>query len=444
METQSNKFKVAVLGGGVTGTSIFYTLCKYTNIDSIALFEKCGNLGQISSRENNNSQTLHFGDIEANYSLEKAMKTKEAAQMVAKYLQTLSSEESNIYSKGHKMLLAVGKEEIARFEKRFLEFGKLFPTFRKISREEIAQIEPEIVHGRNEKEEIVAGYDENGYVVDFGALAESFVKNGKRANSQAMTFLNTKILKISQTESGYELKTNKGIYFAETIVVAMCSHSLLFAKKLGYGQEYSLLPVGGNFYTCGRKVLNGKVYTMQSGKLPFAGVHGDPNIYNQNQTRFGPTANVMPFLERNNSSTFFGFIKSSAYNLRSVMSFLKVICEKTLFIYLLKSLIYEIPFFGPRAYAKLCQKIIPSLKYSDFKGGKSRAEIRPQLINVQTGKLQMGEIEIIGKNIIFNISPSPGATVCLKNAEKNVLAVMDFFKGKYVFNQESFNNDLRN
>lgn len=442
MGIEAKKFQVAVLGGGITGSAIFHILSKYTNLDSIALIEKESKLGQINSKENNNSQTLHFGDIESNYSVEKAKSSKEASEMIVNYLQSLGEKGKEIYKKSHKMLLAVGDNEIAEFEKRQVEFEKIFPDFKIIHRDEISKIEPEVVRGRKASEKIIAGYSENGYIVDFGMLAKTLSTEAEQDKPGAQIFTNTKITKIIQQKNGFEISTTSGTFFAEAVVVAMCSHSLMFAKELGYGKEYAILPVGGNFYTSSRKVLSGKVYTMQSGKLPFAGVHGDPNVHNENETRFGPTANVMPFLERNNLATFFDFIKSTLCDLKSTIAFLKVISEKTLSTFLLKSLVYEIPYFGPRAYAKMCQKIIPTLEYRDFKNSKTKAGIRPQLINNQTRKLQMGEIEIEGENILFNITPSPGATACIKNAAKSVQKTVNFFDESITFNEESFRKDF--
>ncbi len=442
MKTETKKFKVAVLGGGITGSSIFHLLSKYTDIDSIALIEKESELGQINSKKSNNSQTLHFGDIEANYSIEKATSSKKASQMLLNYLNKLEKEGETIHKKSHKMLLAVGKKEVAEFEKRFEEFKKLFPDFKKINQAEISKIEPEIVNGRKKSQPIVAGYSENGYIVDFGLLAKNLAAEAQKNKAGAEIFTNSKVTKIIKKEEGFEIETTTGEFFADTVVVAMCSHSLMFAKELGYGKEYSILPVGGNFYTSSRKVLNGKVYTMQSGKLPFAGVHGDPDIQNEKETRFGPTANVMPFLERNNLATFGDFLKSTFSDKKSATAFFKVITEKTLFSFLLNSIIYEIPYFGPRTYAKMCQKIIPTLKYQDFKNGKTKAGIRPQLINNNLQKLQMGEIEIEGKNILFNITPSPGASACIKNAENSVRKTLTFFKGTYTFDEEGFRQNF--
>jgi len=79
---KSTNYDVIIIGGGITGTSLAYVLSNFTNIKKIALLEKYSQLSQGNSQRNNNSQTLHFGDIETNYSLEKAAKVKEAQTMM--------------------------------------------------------------------------------------------------------------------------------------------------------------------------------------------------------------------------------------------------------------------------------------------------------------------------------------------------------------------------
>ncbi|MBI2591076.1 MAG: malate:quinone oxidoreductase, partial [Candidatus Brennerbacteria bacterium] len=52
------KYDVLIIGGGVSGTALFYMLSKYTNISKIALVEKYNKVAQVNSRGRNNSQTL--------------------------------------------------------------------------------------------------------------------------------------------------------------------------------------------------------------------------------------------------------------------------------------------------------------------------------------------------------------------------------------------------
>lgn len=439
MQKTNKHFQIAILGGGITGSAIAYTLSRYTDPRKIALIEKRKELGQINSRENNNSQTLHFGDIETNYSLEKAKITKVAAGMVVKFLESLPDSDQKIYHKSHKMALAVGEAEIKKLKKRFMEFSQLFPNLRLIDKAEISKVEPKIVEGRIANESIKAFYSPDSYVVDFGGLANCLAVEAQKNNTEI--FLGQEVEKIKKEKDIFIINTDKDVFTADVVIVAMCAHSLMHAKALGYGQNFSILPVGGNFYTSPNNLLNGKVYTMQSGKLPFAAVHGDPTLYNEQQTRFGPTTNIMPFLERNNLKTFFDFLASSWNSPRAFVAFFKVALQPTLFAFLLKSLIFELPILGPLAFSRLAKKIIPNVRSSDFKKGKTKAGIRPQLIDIEAGKLMMGETEIKGDKILFNITPSPGATACLYNAKKSLEQVLGFLPD-LKFNEEKFNREL--
>jgi malate dehydrogenase (quinone) len=53
----------------------------------------------------------------------------------------------------------------------------------------------------------------------------------------------------------------------------------------------------------------------------------------------------------------------------------------------------------------------------------------------------MGEAKIdTGAGAIFNMTPSPGATCCLENAEIDLRAIADFLDAK--IDEEKFANDL--
>ncbi|MBI4160738.1 MAG: FAD-dependent oxidoreductase, partial [Candidatus Yanofskybacteria bacterium] len=155
MHKEENKYDVVIIGGGITGASLLYVLSNYTDIKRIALIEKYGDYGLVNTNHNNNSQTLHFGDIETNYSLEKASRVKEAADMLVVYLEKYAKE---AFIKGGKMVIAVGESEITELKKRFEEFKTLFPNLKLINRKELENIEPKIIEGRSHEEKIIAIY----------------------------------------------------------------------------------------------------------------------------------------------------------------------------------------------------------------------------------------------------------------------------------------------
>ena len=439
----NEKFDVLIVGGGVTGTALLYTLSKYTDIKNVCLIEKYSDFGLVNSASYNNSQTLHFGDIETNYSIEKARKVKWMADMVMNYLEAegASSGSKKLYSKYSKMVLAVGKEQVEDLRKRYPPFGELFPKLRIIEKEEIGKIEPRILEGRDPDQEILALVTEDGYTVDFKQLCHSFVDNSLKKNPLQSIHLGTKLLKISKTGDHYTAVTNKGEIKATAVIVAAGGHSLMIAKSLGYGKNLSILSMAGSFYT-GPKVLNGKVYTIQQPKLPFAAIHGDPEVHNSEVTRFGPTALPIFQLERHNWSSFWEYWKTFGLGISPVISLSKIIFDRVLFAYVFMNFLYDLPYFGRRLFIKEVRKIVPSLKLSELRFAKGIGGTRPQIVNNTTRKLELGEAKLTGENIIFNITPSPGASTCLGNAYTDVAKIVEFLGNKNTFDKEAFEKDF--
>lgn len=437
------KHNVIIVGGGVSGTALLYTLSKYTNIRNIGLIEKYSLFGNVNSAPTMNSQTLHFGDIETNYTIEKARKVKRYADMVKLYLEHEKSVKGDekIFIKVPKMVLAVGTEQVETLRNRFEPFGKLFPNLRMIDKAEIGRIEPRIVEGRDPSEELLALITEDGYTVDFRKLSNSFAENAQKINPDLKIYLSTKVKSVKRDGEIFRLETNSGTFEADAVIVTAGSHSLIMAKSMGYGKDFSILSMAGSFYT-GPKVLNGKVYTMQVAKLPFAAVHGDPEVHNENITRFGPTAKPIFFLERYNHSTFWEYWKTFGFSFRPVRSILKISSDKIIFNYLLKNVVYDFPWIGKRSFMKEIRKIVPMVKTSEIKFARRIGGTRPQIINNNTRKLELGEAKIVGDRIIFNITPSPGASTCLGNAYEDSGKLMEFLGNRFRFDREQFEKDL--
>jgi malate dehydrogenase (quinone) len=437
------RYEVLIVGGGVVGTALLYTLSKYTDIKSIGLIEKYSDFGLVNSASYNNSQTLHFGDIETNYSIDKAKSVKRMADMVMKYLE---SEKNNptgkkIFSKYSKMVLAVGANQVKELKQRYPAFSGLFPKLRMIERDEIGKIEPRVLEGRDPGQEILALVTEDGYTVDYKRLCHSFVDNAPMKNPELDIHLDTKLLKISKNGNQYSVLTSKGEFRSSVVIIAAGGHSLLIAKSLGYGKNLAVLSMAGSFYTA-PKVLNGKVYTIQVPKLPFAAIHGDPEVHSEQITRFGPTAKPIFQLERHNMSTFFEYWKTFGLGLSPILSLFKIISDKVLLSYIFVNFLYDLPFIGKRLFIKEIRKIVPSLKLSELKYAKGIGGTRPQIVNNTTRKLEMGEAKLDGDKIIFNITPSPGASTCLGNAYSDTQEVIKFLDNKFKFNKEAFEKDL--
>ena len=428
---------LVIVGGGISGASLLYTVAKFTDVDGVTLIEKEREIAAINSHRTNNSQTLHFGDIETNYTLEKAEEVKEGAELLAGYLEG-ADPDREMHSKRSKMVLGVGDEEVAALEERYREegFGDLFPKLREIGRAEIAELEPKVVEGRDPGTELKALQTPDGYVVDYGAVASSFVE-AARAEDGVSVHLGTTVTDVDERGEGFTVETDDGEFDAGAVVVAAGSHSLQFAKEMGYGEGMSLLPVAGSFFLAD-DLLNGKVYTLQMKKLPFAAVHGDADVHDGSVTRFGPTAKLVPALERGHLSTVSDFVDVFGFNPDSVLSYVDILSDRILFPYVVRNLVYDLPAVGKRAFLPNVRKVVPSVDLDDIDRAKGYGGVRPQIVDTENRELDMGEAKIVEDGILFNITPSPGASTALKSAMTDVETVLDFFEDDYEFDEAAF------
>lgn len=437
--TQRKDYDVVVVGGGVSGTALLFTLSRYTSIPRLALLEKYDTLGAVSSAAHNNSQTLHLGDIETNYSIEKTRQVYTASSMVSSYIKNLPQPEQDLLMRFvQKIVLGVGQAEATQLEERFEELIKFIPGLELLNAEGIASAEPAVMRGRDKKE-VVRAIKAPGQAINYGELAKSFID---KADKRADILLETKVINVKRIGDNYVLKTNRGEVKAQVVIFNTDAYSLGFAKQLGLGKEFSLIPIAGTFYFT-PTVLRGKVYRVQNPKLPFAAIHGDPDLTKPGVTRFGPTARLYPALEpRKLMKTAPTFFASSGFNRPATwLSFAKILLDPLRFWYLFRNIFYELPIIGKWALLPNIHKIVPSIKAGDLTRASSYGGMRLQRVNTKTGELLLGEGKIVDKNIIFNMSPSPGASVCLHNAMRDAEQIAKFLP-QYPFKKEEMLADL--
>lgn len=443
-----NNFDVAIIGGGISGSAAFYVLSQYTDINKVVLLEKCDKLASISSHSTANSQTIHDGSIETNYTAQKARKVKVAADKVKNYALNKGLQNKVIF-KMQKIAIGVGDKECEFMTKRHNEFSDIFEGITFFNKEEVKRIEPKIIEsldGGDRSENIVAsGYEESWCGMSFEALSENFAQEAMKANPNNQVKTNFKVMSIKQNEDGsYKIiSKNKRIINAKFILVNAGSYSLPLAQKCGYGKDLGCLPVAGSFYFVNGEFLRGKVYGVQNPKLPFAALHGDPDISLNGATRFGPTAIVMPKLER--SEHLFGNLSSELLIIDFKLGTLKVgfdlLKDSEIRSYAFRNILFELPFIGKRLFLQDARKIIPSLSLDDLTYARGYGEVRPQVIDMTLRKLELGEKKITtNKGITFNMTPSPGATSCLQNAEIDTLEIVKYLNKN--FDIDRFYNDL--
>lgn len=443
-------YDILIVGGGISGAATFYEFAKYTNIKSIAMLEKYEALATLNSKGTSNSQTIHVGDIETNYTFEKAKITKRTAKMIEKWCLQHDLQDKIMF-KHQKMALGVGEKEVEFITNRYNQFKEIFPYLELWDKEKLRELEPKLVYAdkaqtTDRPEPIVAMGARSEYTtVDFGAMTNELAKAAQKADPEKITdiYYNSEVETIEKIGDKHKVATINGeVYTADFVVVNAGAHSLFLAHKMGYGKHMGSLSMAGSFYITNDKYLNGKVYMVQNDKLPFAALHGDPDILCDGKTRFGPTALALLVLERyKGGKSFFQCLKTMNFDGNIVKIFWDLLKDSDIRNYVFKNFLFEVPGINKGLFVKDARKIVPSLSTDDLEYAKGFGGVRPQVLNKEEQKLMLGEASINpGNGIIFNMTPSPGATSCLGNAERDLRYIVDYLGLE--FNEKQFLSDL--
>ena len=427
----NNSYDVAIIGAGISGSALFYALTHYTNIQRVVLLEKYSEPATLSSSGNNNSQTIHAGDIETNYPFEKAKKVARDAKLLVSYALFHNLQNKSIFEY-QKMAIGVGDEEVEFMKKRHQEFQEIFPNLEFFTKDTLREIEPNVVKmldGSDRVEDIVGSGSRKAFcAMNFHAVSNHMIEQSLFGEHKLIcNFKVTDI--IEQGDGAYTLKApGQPPITASFVLVDAGAHSLVLAQNMGYGLDLGCLPISGSFYFIPGNKLQGKVYTVQNPKLPFAAIHGDPDIIATGKTRLGPTALSLPKLERFKSGTFLEFLKVSGFGELSTAKIMwDLIYDREIRNYILRKFIYEIPSIGRKYFWEEAKKIIPSIQPHELSYASGFGGIRPQVLDKTQKKLIFGEKKIkSNKGITFNMTPSPGATSCIKNALVDMLEIVEY------------------
>ncbi len=434
-----------IVGAGVTGAAQAYLAAKYSDIKHIIVIEKFADAGLVNSNHASNAQTLHEGDTETNYGLKKALKIKFAGKLVRQYLSKTIT--PDIYKVVSGMVIGVGKNECDKLRKRFAEFSPHYPKLEEIYADKISEVEPAVMSGRKltRRDEICALYTPDRISVNYQMLAKEFLKDALAVTDKTVeVYYNTPLLQITPTDDkGYLVDTGGSIIHADVVEFAAGAYSLSFAQDLGYAENLAILNVAGNFYRIDRKI-NGKIYTEQYENIPFAAPHIDRNLVT-GYGQLGPTTQIILLMIRRHYETFGDYMRTPLFStISGYFSLFRTLKENHLLWYGIKNLMYAfLPILGKYLYLLVGRKIIPDLKWSELELIKDHGGSRPQIIDRNAANpLVMGDSNIVGTRAIFNTTPSPGASVCLKNALRDLQQIITFHDGTYNFDIERFKKDF--
>jgi len=430
-------YDVIIIGAWVSGAAQFYSFAKHSDISSVALIEKHQEAWMVNSLPTNNSQTLHEWDIETNYDYDKAKSVQKKAKYTRDYVLEKNNPELSL--QGPKMILWVGDEQVDFLEQRFEKFKDLYPSLEKLEWDVLKNKEPGIFTWRKDGEKIMWLYNPDGLTVNYSRLAQELISDAveiaeKDSKKEYETYFDTAVIDLQKKWDYYEVTTKDGVMKAKYVSVCAWAHSMYFAKKAGIkeAKHLSLLCVAWNFYYT-PKYINTKIYTVQDPKLPFAAVHGDPDILHPDKTRFGPTTRMVFMLERHKYNTVWEFFTTMPPIIGSLIAYIRIMSDLKFLLYAAKhNIAFQMPILWNYLFLKEAQKIIPSLKYSDVKLAKWQGWVRPQIVDTSSKTpLSLWEAKLVWDNIRFNVTPSPGATTCIFNGLSDSKEITEILKWNF-------------
>lgn len=407
--------KIAIIGAGVSGASLFSILANHSNA-KVTLIDAAEEPGTGNSSYFNNSHTLHRGDVETNYTADKAIKARLSAQMIEHWALSLSSTGYGIVCKVPKTLLAVGEEEIERLLEHYDRVKEHYPNLKLIGADELKQLEPDLMHQRGD-EQVIALRDSKGYAhANFGKLAHSLVDSVPNHEADKRFYHNVKKIhrvlnvdgKTGNEASSVIIRSQHCAFHADMVVVCAGAKS----REMIDIPSIVDLPIGGNYFVANRYSIEGKVYVVQPESAPFAAMHAEGSL---GVTTFGPTTLAIPSLERRSISNTLRYVLGLRIGSMRVLA-RQIAISSDVFAYLLENWLYQLPFLGKVYAARRLRRIVPALKWWHLKRAK-RGGVRAQPIHKEHGPI-LGELNYVEDNgvVMSRLSVGIGATACIYNA----------------------------
>ncbi len=267
---------VVVVGGGIIGLAIAYTLRRERPDTPLVLFEK--ERAVATHQTGHNSGVIHSGV----YYRPGSLKAELCVRGRSRLLEFL--EEHGIAHRiCGKLIVATRPEEVARLdelERRARANG--IPGLRRIGRAEIRAIEPE-----------VAGSDglhvPGTGIVDYREVSLALEREILRMGGTVRS--GVRVLSCRKTVDGIDVETTEGHVAARFLVNAAGLYSDRVARSAGVSPPGLIVPFRGEYYLLRPEsggLVRGLVYPVPDPEMPFLGVHPTPTIHGSIEA--GPNA----------------------------------------------------------------------------------------------------------------------------------------------------------
>ena len=384
----SEKFDIAIIGGGIVGLATALALKSRFPKHSLARLEREPKLADHQT--GNNSGVIHAG-IYYRPGSYKAKLCVEGARLMMEFC-----EENGVrYDRCGKLIVATGDDEVPRLQMLY-ERGTAngIQGLEMVAPERIRDIEP---HARA----VRALYSPNTAITDYRAVAEAMAKRITRAGGGI--YLSSKVEVIRRSEGLFYLETGQTTFQCRYVINCSGLFADRIARMMGLRPNVRLIPFRGEYYSLGAecRLVRGLIYPVPDPQFPFLGVHFTKRI--QGGYEAGPNA-VLAFARE-------GY-KLTNINCKDLFEMFTFVGFWAMAWKHWRTQAYELYRSVSRgAFLRALQKLVPDLQDRDLEPGG--AGVRAQIVTAD-GSLVDDFLIVEAPNAINVLNaPSPAATASI-------------------------------
>ncbi|WAZ25485.1 L-2-hydroxyglutarate oxidase [Streptomyces cinnabarinus] len=267
---------IGIVGAGIVGLATGREIALRRPGTRVVVLEKEQELAVHQT--GHNSGVVHAGIYYPPGSL-KAELTVRGVALLREYCQ----ERGLPYEEVGKLVTAVREDELGRMESLY-ERARTnhVPELRKVSKEEIREIEP-AAGG------LAALHSPRTAITDYKAVAREYAKDIEASGGEVR--LGFPVTAITQVPGGIEVASVQDRVRVDRLVLCAGLHSDTVARLAHDGREPRIIPFRGEYMLLKpekARLLRGLVYPVPDPRYPFLGIHFTPRV--DGTVEVGPNA----------------------------------------------------------------------------------------------------------------------------------------------------------
>jgi L-2-hydroxyglutarate oxidase len=397
-------FDIAIVGGGIVGLATAVTLLKQWPALRVVVLEKEPKVAVHQT--GHNSGVIHSGIYYKPGSLKANLCVDGVQRMTA-----FCEEHGIRYERCGKVIVATNNRELPALEELYRRgTANGVPGLRKISREELQEIEP---HAAG----IAALHSPNTGIVDYAEVARAMAADV--GNRGAAVRTGAEVLAIHQDGSGLRIETTAGEIATRFLINCAGLYADEIARKMGIEPDVRIIPFRGEYYFLRKErqeLVRGLIYPVPDPQMPFLGVHFTRTVHGKVEA--GPNA-VLAFAREGYTK---GRIRpAELWATLSYPGFRKLAGR------FWRTGLYEYyRSFSKAEFVRGLQRLVPEITMEDVSPGG--AGVRAQAVARDGNLVDDFRIVELPRAIHVLSAPSPAATASLAIGNYVATLAMDTFQ----------------